>query len=443
MSTDIPYSPDPKRPQEARSREPDRPVPGEAATMVSGGAVAHSYELIGRMAGGIIHDFNKVLTVLLGNVALLQASLPADASQRLLLTAMENAANQAADLARQLLALARHESPRTEPVDLNAVAEQVASMLRHTLDPRISLVVQPRAGLSWVLADRGRLVRVLLNLCLNARDAMPQGGRLRIATDEVLVGPSRAPMQPQHGPDLHARLTVEDTGEGMSEEIRARSFDPSFTTKLPGVGTGLGLAIVASLVQEHGGWIECNSAPGRGTRFDIYLPLLGYVPTGTATNKRTTILIVENEPQLRELARTILEKEGFCVIVAADGRQAVAAFRQATRQVALVLLDLHSAPAPLVTLAELRLLDPEVRIVLVDGQQAVAAIPEDLPNIRDILAKPFRPADLLAAVRVALGTTDKQDVAPASAQQPSAEPTGEGPPPTAKTAPNDANGLKS
>ena len=264
MSTDIPYSPDPKRPQEARSREPDRPVPGEAATMVSGGAVAHSYELIGRMAGGIIHDFNKVLTVLLGNVALLQASLPADASQRLLLTAMENAANQAADLARQLLALARHESPRTEPVDLNAVAEQVASMLRHTLDPRISLVVQPRAGLSWVLADRGRLVRVLLNLCLNARDAMPQGGKLRVQTEAVSTRTNGAA-----GSDW-VRMSVHDEGHGISEQVQRRIFDPYFSTKEH--GSGLGLAIVQQIVESYGGRIEVKSEPGHGSRFDIWWP---------------------------------------------------------------------------------------------------------------------------------------------------------------------------
>jgi CheY-like chemotaxis protein len=403
MSVDSDSLPVPGNSQGTSTGNEAPPPANLTATPAGTGPVAHSHELIGRLASGIVHDFNKVLTVMLGNLSLLQASLAADNSQRSLLAALDNAANQAADLTRQLLALARHETPRAEPVDLNAVTEQVASLLRHTIDPRIELVVQPRAGLRGVLADRGRMTRVVLNLCLNACDAMPQGGRLRLATDEVLVEPTAAP----RGPGLHARLTVEDTGQGMPEEVQAHIFEPSFTTKQPGAGTGLGLAIVAGLVRESGGWIECNSAPGRGTRFDIYLPLLEYAP-GSASAGGATILVVESEPQVRELARTILEKEGYRVAVAADSRQAVEVLRQAKGKMALVLLDLHSAPAPVDTLAELHAFDPAVRVVVVDGQQAAAAIPAGVANVQGILTKPFRPADLLAAVRAAMAASEGQ-----------------------------------
>jgi CheY-like chemotaxis protein len=396
MATDSAQPPFPGGPQGAGPGGGPAPAPGPTGES----QLAHSYALIGRLASGIAHDFNKLLTVILGNLSLLQAALAADASQRRLLTAIENATNQAADLTRQLLALVRHEAPRAEPVDLNAVAEQAAGLLRQTIDPRIELVVQPRAGLSWVLADRGRMTRVLLNLCLNARDAMPQGGRLRVATDEVLAGPAAAGAQPERGPGLHARLTVEDTGEGMSAEVQAHIFDPSFTTKPPGAGTGLGLSIVFDLVRENGGWIECHSAPGRGTRFDVYLPLLGLAPA--ATGAGATILVVEGAPQIRELARTVLEKDGYRVMAAADGQQAIESFRRAEGKVALVLLDLHSAPEPADILTELLALDPAVRVVVVDGHAAGVPIPEGGPNVHGILAKPFRPADLLGAVRAAL-----------------------------------------
>jgi CheY-like chemotaxis protein len=374
--------------------------------------VSHSHELIGRLASGIVHDFNKLLTILLGNLSLLRASLAAVASQDLLLASMENAANQAADLTRQLLALTRHESPRTEPVDLNAVSEQVAGLLRHTIDPRIELVLQPRVGLRLVLANRGRITRVLLNLCLNACDAMPQGGRLRIATDEVLPGPAVPARAPGSEPDVVARLTVEDTGAGIPEEVQARIFDPDFTTKQPGVGMGLGLAIVAGLVREHGGWVDCHSACGKGTRFDVYLPVQRHVPAAAAGG--ATVLVVESNEQVRELARTVLEKDGYSVVVATDGRQAIESFRRAGGKVAVVILEHQSAPLPTEdTLSELRLLDPRVRVVVVNGPMLGTLAPVSLTSVDGSLAKPFRPAELLAAVRAALAPGKGPGDAPA------------------------------
>lgn len=378
------------------------------------GQAAHNYELIGRLAGGIVHDFNKLLTVILGNLSLLQASLAADASQRRLLGAIEDTAQQAADLTRQLLALARHEPPRSEPVDVNAVAERVAGLLRHTIDPRVELQVQPRAGPGRVQGDPGRLTRVLLNLCLNACDAMPRGGRLRIAADEVQAEPPAAGAEAGRGPGTFARLTVEDTGEGMPEEVRARIFDPFFTTKQPGVGTGLGLAVVTGLVREAGGWVTCDSAPGRGTRFEVYLPVRGAAGAAAPLAPATTVLVVEGEEPIRELTRMILEKQGYRVVLAADGRQAIESFRRAGGKVALVVLDAHTAPVPGTdTLAELRAIDPGVRVLLVNGPPPAAPAPG---GPQGVLAKPFQPADLLAAVRAALGASQAQGGAVAGEQ---------------------------
>jgi CheY-like chemotaxis protein len=278
------------------------------------------------------------------------------------------------------------------------------------------LEVQSRAGLRSVLADHGRLKRVLLNLCLNACDAMPRGGRLRVATDEVRVEPPATGGEPGRGQGTYARLTVEDTGEGMPEEVRARIFDPFFTTKQPAAGTGLGLAIVTGLVRELGGWVTCASARGRGTRFDVFLPVSEQIPGAAPPVAAATVLVVESEEPIRELARTILEKQGYRVVLAADGRQAIESFRRAGGKPALVVLDAHAPPAPGTgTLAELRALDPGVRVVLVNGLPS-AASGGGVAKIQGELAKPFHPADLLAAVRAVLGAPPGQRGAEAGAQ---------------------------
>jgi CheY-like chemotaxis protein len=199
----------------------------------------------------------------------------------------------------------------------------------------------------------------------------------------------------------------------MPEEVRAHIFDPFFTTKQAGAGMGLGLTIVTGLVREAGGWLTCDSTPGRGTRFDVYLPVRGSAPAAAPPAPPTTVLVVEGEEPIRELARTILEKQDYRVVLAADGRQAIESFRRAGGKVALVVLDVHTAPAPGTdTLAELRAIDPGVRVLLVNGQPPVpaAGVPPG------VLAKPFQPADLLAAVRAALGTSQAQGGAEAGEQ---------------------------
>jgi PAS domain S-box-containing protein len=237
---------------------------------------AQKMEAVGRLAGGVAHDFNNLLTAVLGNLSLLMQDLPPDDPRTQLVQTTEQAAWRAADLTRQLLGFSRRAQGSPRPLDLNASVEEAMGLLERTLRGQIEVDVQLAAGLWLVHGDAGQISQVLLNLCLNARDAMPAGGRLTVSTaNEVLAG-ERVRLAGAAGegvgPFEFVRLSVRDTGCGIEPEVQARIFDPFFTTKEVGQGTGLGLAVVFGIVEQHRGWIECHSRVSAGTTFDVYLP---------------------------------------------------------------------------------------------------------------------------------------------------------------------------
>jgi PAS domain S-box-containing protein len=239
---------------------------------------AQKMEAVGRLAGGVAHEFNNLLTAILGNLSLTLAGLPPEAPAAEALRTTEAAAWRGADLTRRLLSFSRRSPLRPQPLDLNAHVRETVALLGRTLGPAVEIEVCAAGGLWPVFADPGQFQHVLLNLCLNARDAMPRGGRLRVETANAVREPpaalARGAEAGAGGPPGRefVRLRVEDSGVGIAPEVRPHLFEPFFTTKDVGQGTGLGLAMVFGIVEQHQGWVECSSQPGAGSCFDVYLP---------------------------------------------------------------------------------------------------------------------------------------------------------------------------
>jgi signal transduction histidine kinase len=369
-------------------------------------------EAIGRLAGGVAHDFNNLLTAVTGNAALLLQRLPPGPESELA-GVIERAAWRAAELTRQLLGFSRRTLLWLKPTDLNDAVAEVAGLLRHTLDPAaVTLEVSRAAGLWPVQADPGQMNRVLMNLCLNARDAMPRGGTLTLETANVVVGEEYARGRLEARPGAFVRVRVADTGHGIPAELLPRIFEPFFTTKEEGQGTGLGLAMVHGIVRQHQGWVECGSAVGRGTRFDLYVPRLEAAPAAFAPapapaeaprGGSETILVAEDNDMLRTLVATFLRRHGFRVLLAQDGREAVEVFRRQRGGIDLVVLDLMmphlSGPD---ALRQLRQIDPDVRAVFASGYADRQPDDDGGGAVRGFIAKPYREADLIRAVRAAL-----------------------------------------
>jgi PAS domain S-box-containing protein len=235
---------------------------------------AQKMEAVGRLAGGVAHDFNNLLTAITGNLALLLLQAPPEGAQREMLRITENAAWRAAELTRQLLGFSRQARLALEPINLNRCVEETMTLLRRTLDRNIEVRTACDAALGKVRADAGQMQQVLMNLALNARDAMPQGGALTVETANVEVSEAHAAARLSARPGPFVRVRVRDTGHGIPAAIQGRIFEPFFTTKEQGQGTGLGLAMVFGIVQQHQGWVELSSPPGEGACFDVYLPRL-------------------------------------------------------------------------------------------------------------------------------------------------------------------------
>jgi CheY-like chemotaxis protein len=256
-----------------------------------------------------------------------------------------------------------------------------------------------------VAADPVQIQQVLMNLCLNARDAMPEGGTLTVET-AAADGTRRPGAGADEPAGQFVRLTVSDTGVGMTDEVRAKIFEPFFTTKDVGQGTGLGLAVVYGVARAHGGWVECSSSPGGGSRFDVYLPrgvatdepAAAPAPPLPAPGRGEAVLVADDEPLVRNLARNALERHGYRVLLAADGAEAVEVFRRAGEKVALAVLDVSMPQlSGRQAFEAIRRLDPGVRVLFASGHP-VAALAADDPAAR-FLHKPYTPSTLAAAVR--------------------------------------------
>ena len=374
---------------------------------------AQKLESVGQLAAGVAHDFNNILTVIQGYSDCLLATCkdsPAVVGQ---LKQISDAARRAAALTRQLLTFSRKQVIQTRDLALNTVLQNLGSILSRLLGEDVALKTEFDAELPSIQADPGMIEQVVMNLAVNARDAMPKGGQLRVATSVVEVDAAHAARQVGARPGRFVCLEVADTGCGMSPETLSRIFEPFFSTKEVGKGTGLGLATVYGIVRQHQGWIEVASEVGVGSTFIIFLPASGRpVAETTDTSFRTrnilggeeTILLVEDEPDLRELVREILQGYRYKVVSAANGVEALKMWDQHDGRIDLLLTDIVM-PEGLngrELVAQLRQRRPDLKVIYTSGYSAATGDSE--PDHRNglFLAKPYRPPALAQLVRQCL-----------------------------------------
>jgi len=367
-------------------------------------------EAVGRLSGGVAHDFNNLLAVITGNVSLLELDETLRPNQLEALDEIKQASDRAAALTRQLLAFSRRQTIKPANLDLNTVVENMGKMFRRILTEEIRLKLAPAPGPVVVYADVGMIEQVLLNLAVNARDAMPGGGELEMAITTVT---SDTVAQTGNGPGKFAVLTVRDSGCGIAPEILPRIFEQFFTTKDVGKGTGLGLATVYGIVQQHKGWVEVKSQPGKGTSFHIYLPLLtdaaaaGPAPAapqpGPGGNE--TILVVEDEPAVRKLVTRTLTQRGYQIIEAANGQEALVVWEKNQAAIRLVLTDMvmPEGIGGLELARRLRLKSPQLKIVFMSGYNPeLTAKTSDLVEGLNFIPKPFNQFQLATIIRASL-----------------------------------------
>jgi two-component system cell cycle sensor histidine kinase/response regulator CckA len=373
---------------------------------------AQKMEAIGQLSGGIAHDFNNLLGVIIGYGEALEEELPREGPAHKKCEQIVKAGQRAASLTRQLLAFSRQQVLEPKVLDLNAVVLDLEKMLRRLIGEDIDFKTELSSPLGRIKADQGQIEQVIMNLVVNARDAMPRGGRLTIETSNADLDEDYCRLHPQQKPGPHVLLAVSDTGIGMDAETQARIFDPFFTTKELGKGTGLGLSTVYGVVRQSGGHIWLYSEPGRGTTFKIYLPrVAGSVETAGAGPDLTqslrgteTILLVEDEDALRELTRSVLVENGYTVLDADGPEAALELARLHLHSIQLILTDVVMPGMDGRALVEkLMPMRPGLRVVYMSGYTG-STHRELLDPGAVLLPKPLTRAVLLRKVREALGT---------------------------------------
>jgi PAS domain S-box-containing protein len=373
---------------------------------------AQKMESVGQLAGGIAHDFNNLLTVINGTSELALALVPAGTQVHKDLEEIRRAGERAAALTKQLLAFSRKQILVPQILNISTVVAAMESMLRRLIGENIDLVVVPTESVGSVKADPGQLEQVIANLAVNARDAMPQGGKLTIEVQNVEIdqqyGLQRG-VAVQPGP--YVALTISDTGAGMDEATQKRVFEPFFTTKGPEKGTGLGLSTVYGIVKQSDGFIWLYSEVGHGTTFKIYLPRVGDAagstrasPTGASAHGHETVLIVDDVAGLRHLAMRMLESAGYTVLAAANGEEALLLFARHEQPVHLMLTDVVMPGMDGRTLAEqFKETRPGMKVLYTSGYTDDAIVRHGvLDPGTAFVSKPFTAADLLRKVREVL-----------------------------------------
>jgi PAS domain S-box-containing protein len=373
---------------------------------------AQKMEAVGRLAGGIAHDFNNLLAVIMGHSDLIKSVLRKGDALGHDVEQIRRASERAATLTRQLLAFSRRQFLQPQVIDVNTLVGNLATMLRRLIGEHIQLELRLDPAAGRVSADPGQLEQVVMNLTVNARDAMPQGGLMTLETGPAVLDEAFVGTHPGSSRGAHVRLSIHDTGCGMTADVLSHLFEPFFTTKEPGRGTGLGLSTVYGIVKQHRGYIDVQSEPGQGSTFAVYLPRVDAKPAAERTASREqimpggreTVLFVEDEVALRDLIHRVLAKGGYTVLAAGDGLEAVALAEAHAGRIDLAVTDVvmprMSGPE---LAARLRARDPGVRLLYVSGYTADQLRSQtDLGADATLLAKPFTSDGLLRKVREVL-----------------------------------------
>ncbi len=364
-------------------------------------------EGIGTLAGGIAHDLNNVLTPILMAVNILRENI-ADADSRRLLEVMEKSAQHGAGLVRQVLAFARGADGERAELQPALAIQDVVALLRETLPRAISLEMEVPGELWLVVADSTQLGQVLMNLCVNARDAMPKGGRLRIGARNIIVNEALAQSNPGAHAGPHVLLSVKDAGTGIPRELIDRIFDPFFTTKVAGKGTGLGLSTVMGIMKAHSGFLQVQSELGQGTEFSLYFPAVVAKTETPVSEHRVelprghgeTILVIDDEPSVRDVVRSLLKIYGYSPVVAEDGVSGLVLYRERQSSVQAVITDMMMPGMQgSEVIRELRRMNPDVRVVAMSGVISERSEISEEPGRLVFLPKPMTGAELLGSLR--------------------------------------------
>lgn len=368
-------------------------------------------EAMGTLAGGIAHDFNNLLTVIQGFSELLLAGKDEQDQERADLERIHEAAHNGAELIQRILMFSRKKEIKVRPVDLNDDVRQVKHLLDRTIPKMIEIRLSLSETLARVHADPSTIEQILLNFAVNAKEAMPGGGKFIIETRNVFLDDEYCRLHLGAKPGNYVLLSVADTGCGMEKDVMEHIFEPFFTTKEIGRGTGLGLAMVYGLVKQHHGYITCESEPGAGTRFDVYLPAVEQAPHPTPPTRpksplygNETVLLVDDEDLVRKLGQRILERHGYTVLSATDGKEALKVYEEERSRISLVILDLVMPRlGGWQCLEELQAMDPEVKVVISSGYASGGSVAEPTKfGAKAYVPKPYNAKQMLMTVREVL-----------------------------------------
>ena len=373
---------------------------------------AQKMEAIGTLSAGIAHDFNNILTGIIGYSELVREESDQPRIREYVGRVLE-LTDKASEFTKQILLIGRRVPPTRRPLDLNGLINDSMKMLRRMVEESIEIKVFQHSNLRKVDADQAQITQVLMNLVVNARDAMPKGGTIEIKTGEILIDEVYGKLHAYPKPGNYVFVAVSDTGSGIPQEIRDKIFEPFFTTKAKGKGTGLGLAVTYSIVKGHGGWIDLSTEVGKGTEFKVYLPtfsVLGNAGDVEAVSEKEplpggteSVLLVDDDVVIRDLGKSLLEGLGYKVFVASDGDEAVRIYKEQVGEIALVVMDRVMPKVDGVeSFNRLKKISPGVKVIISSGYAADEAKKLRESGVMGFLDKPYRMAEMAKAVREAI-----------------------------------------